>query len=274
MENPLSSPKPIITLLTDFGSQDYFAAAMKGVILSINPAAHIVDITHEIPAQDITAAAFNLLATYKDFPANTTHVAVVDPGVGSTRRAVLIACAGQSFVGPDNGIFSWVCEREGNYRAIHLTNESFFRHPVSNTFHGRDIFAPVAAALSHGVAPEEFGPAIENLIHLDSLKPKILSDGVIEASVIHIDRFGNCVTNLTREDLGDGLNRVKLVVSDRELTSFRRYYGEADDKESEVFCVIGSAGFLEIVAANRSAAAILDLRRRQTVSLISQPNGK
>ena len=272
MENPLSSPKPIITLLTDFGSQDYFAAAMKGVILSINRAAQIVDITHEIPPQDIHAAAFNLLATYKDFPAKTIHVAVVDPGVGSTRRAVLIECAGQSFVGPDNGIFSWVCAREGNYRVIHLTNENYFRHPVSTTFHGRDIFAPVAAALSNGVAPEEFGSAIENLIHLDSLRPKILSDGAIEASIIHIDRFGNCVTNLTQELLGDDLSRVKLVVSDREITSFRRYYRQAEERE--VFCIMGSAGFLEIVAANRSAAAILDARRGQPVSFTSQLNRK
>src|SRR3989442_10283257 len=232
----LSAPKRIIPLLTDFGSQVYFAAAMRGVILSINPAAQIVDITHELPPQNIHAAAFNLLATYKDFPANTIHVAVVDPGVGSTRRAILIECAEQFFIGPENGIFSWVCEREGNYRAIHLTNENFFRHPVSATFHGRDIFAPVAAALSNGVAPEEFGPSIENLIHLDSLKAKILSDGAIEASIIHIDRFGNCITNLTREILGEDLSRITLVVSGRQITSFRTYYREAEERE--VFCII------------------------------------
>src|SRR5437762_3751741 len=110
---------PIITLLTDFGSQDYFVGAMKGVILSINPEALIVDITHEIPPQDIQAAAFNLLAGYKSFPDGTIHVAVVDPGVGSDRQPLLIECAGQFFIGPDNGIFSWVCEREGNSRAIH-----------------------------------------------------------------------------------------------------------------------------------------------------------
>src|SRR2546429_2766640 len=266
------NPQPIITLLTDFGSRDYFAAAMKGVILSINPAAQIVDITHEIPPQDIHAAAFNLLATYKDFPTNTIHVAVVDPGVGSSRRAVLIECAERFFVGPDNGIFSWVCEREVSYRAIHLTNENYFRHPVSATFHGRDIFAPAAAALSNGVAPEEFGPAIESLIHLDSLKPKILSDEVIEASIIYIDHFGNCITNLTREILGDDLSLVRLVISGCEITSFRRYYREAEERE--VFCVIGSAGFLEVVAANNSAAAILDARRGQTVSVVSQPKGK
>ena len=265
---------PVITLLTDFGNQDYFAGAMKGVILSLNPDARIVDLTHEIPPQDIHAAAFNLLACYRDFPAGTIHVAVVDPGVGSQRRPLLLECGGQVFVGPDNGIFSWVCEREGNYRVIHLTNENYFRHPVSATFHGRDIFAPVAAALSNGVAPEEFGPSIENLIHLDPLRPKILSDGEIEASIIYIDRFGNCITNLTREILGGDLSRVRLVVSGRQITSFRRYYSEAEDKESELFCVIGSAGFLEVVAANNSAAAILDARRGQTVSVVSQPKGK
>src|SRR5438876_7445300 len=140
----MGNRQSIITLLTDFGSQDYFAAAMKGVILSVNPNAQIIDITHEIPPQDIHAAAFNLLASYKDFPAGTIHIAVVDPGVGSRRRPLLIEVAKQFFVGPDNGIFSWVCEREGNWRAIQLTNEQFFRHPVSDTFHGRDVFAPVA----------------------------------------------------------------------------------------------------------------------------------
>ena len=248
----MGNRQSIITLLTDFGSQDYFAAAMKGVILSINPAAQIVDITHEIPPQDIHAAAFNLLATYKDFPANTVHVAVVDPGVGSNRRAVLIECAEQFFVGPDN----------------------FFQHPVSATFQGRDIFAPVAAALSNGAAPEGFGAPIKSIIHLDSLKPKTLSDGVIEASIIHIDRFGNCITNLTGELLGEDLGGVNLVVSGREITSFRKYYREAEDKESEVFCIIGSAGFLEIVAANRSAAAILDAQSGQPVNLIRRSKGK
>src|SRR5882724_3274631 len=118
----------IITLLTDFGSQDYFVGAMKGAILSINRHALIIDITHDIPPQDIHAAAFNLLATYKDFPSGTIHVAVVDPGVGSSRRPILIQCAEQVFVGPDNGLFSWICEREGRFLARHLTNETFFRH--------------------------------------------------------------------------------------------------------------------------------------------------
>src|SRR5216684_1041588 len=269
MENLLSSPKPIITLLTDFGSQDYFVAAMKGVILSINPAAQIVDIAHEIQPQDIHAGAFNLLATYKDFPANTIHVAVVDPGVGSTRRAVLIECAGQFFVGPDNGIFSWVCEREGTNRAIHLMNEKFFRHPVSATFHGRDIFAPVAAALSNGVAPEEFGPAIKDHVQLESLAVKTVADGQVEARIIHIDRFGNCVTNLTRDQVSDASFKTgaKLSLNGRDVFSFRRFFAEPVDPQNELFCIFGSAGFLEIAAQESSAAAILDARRGQPVLL-------
>src|SRR6266850_4082258 len=171
---------PIITLLTDFGSQDYFVGAMKGAILSVNPAAQIVDITHEIPPQDIEVGAFNLLAVYQDFPAGTIHLAVVDPGVGSARKPILIECGEQFFVGPDNGIFSWICEREGGGRAIHLTNEAFFRHPVSPTFHGRDIFAPVAAALSTGVVMTEFGEKLSEYVRLDPLLPAVRSDGSVE----------------------------------------------------------------------------------------------
>src|SRR5215813_13113109 len=175
-----------ITLTTDFGSQDYFVGAMKGVILSINPSACIVDITHDIPPQDIGAAAFNLLACYRNFPAGTIHVAVVDPGVGSDRRAVLIESAQQFFLGPDNGLFSWICEREGEFSARQLTNERFFRVPLSATFHGRDVFAPAAAALSLGVAPEEFGEPLSSIVQLDALTPKFIDENTIEGRIIHI----------------------------------------------------------------------------------------
>src|SRR6266478_4986354 len=169
--------RSIITLLTDFGTQDYFVGAMKGVILSTNPAARIVDLTHDIPPQDIHAGAFNLLAVYKDFPRGTIHVAVVDPGVGSNRRPILIECAHQIFVGPDNGLFSWICEREGNWRAHHLTNQEFLHQPTSKTFHGRDVFAPVAAALSNGARPEEVGPVLDAIVELESLNPGTTNDG-------------------------------------------------------------------------------------------------
>jgi S-adenosyl-L-methionine hydrolase (adenosine-forming) len=267
MENRASSTR-IITLLTDFGSQDYFVAAMKGAILSINPEARIVDITHNIPPQDIQAGAFNLLACYRDFPSETIHVAVVDPGVGSKRRPIGIECAGQFFVGPDNGIFSWICEKEGNCQAFHLTNQTFFRHPVSATFHGRDIFAPVAAALSKGKALEEFGPAVGDLISLESLKPRIVSDNRIDARIIHIDRFGNCLSNLTGEMLGDDPSGLRLEINDHSITSFRRYFAEPTDQdENEIFCLIGSAGFVEIVARNASAAKTLAASRGQAVTL-------
>jgi S-adenosylmethionine hydrolase len=260
----------IITLLSDFGSQDYFVGAMKGAVLSINPAATIVDITHQIPPQDIRAGAFNLLGSYKGFPADTIHVAVVDPGVGSTRRPVLIECAKQFFVGPDNGIFSWVCEREEDFRAIHLTNQRFFREAVSNTFHGRDIFAPVAAALSSGVAPEEFGPVIDDLVQLESLKPSTENEGVTEACIIHVDRFGNCITNLTRDDVGakQFAAGAKLVVNGHDVTSLRGFFADGRANNGELFCVFGSAGFLEIAAQNYSAATILGVQSGQPLVLV------
>lgn len=264
---------PLITLLTDFGAQDYFVGAMKGVILSIRRGARIVDITHEIPPQDIRAAAFNLLAVYKDFPAGTIHVAVVDPGVGSARRGILIECAGQFFVGPDNGLFSWICDREKMFRAIHLSNQGFFRHPVSDTFHGRDVFAPVAAALASGVALEEFGPAIDNLTQLESLEPESADGGVTKAMIIHIDRFGNCVTNVTREHLT--ANQIaagaRLIVKGGEISTIRSFYAENGGSPGELCGIFGSAGFLEIAARDSSAAEILGAQRGDPVLVIPGP---
>ena len=193
-------PVSVITLLTDFGVADYFVGSVKGVILSLNPQARIVDLTHEIPAQDIEAAAFTLLAAYKSFPKGTVHVAVVDPGVGSTRRGIAVVAADQFFVGPDNGIFSYIYERESKFSVYELSNEEFFREPVSPTFHGRDIFAPVAAALSNGVKPAKLGPRVTDPVKLAPLTPEV-RDSRILARIIHIDRFGNCVTNITREVL-------------------------------------------------------------------------
>ncbi|HWF90001.1 MAG TPA: SAM-dependent chlorinase/fluorinase, partial [Pyrinomonadaceae bacterium] len=154
----VSPSLPVISLLTDFGTADYYVGAVKGAILSVNPSAVVVDITHEIPPQDVATGAFTLLAAYQTFPAGTIHMAVVDPGVGSTRRAIIVSANEQFFVGPDNGLFTYIYDREPSHRVIHVTAERFFRPDVSTTFHGRDIFAPVAAALSNGVEIEEFGP--------------------------------------------------------------------------------------------------------------------
>jgi S-adenosyl-L-methionine hydrolase (adenosine-forming) len=270
----IGNRKSLITLLTDFGTQDYFVGAMKGVILSANPSAKIVDLTHEVPPQDIHAAAFNLLATYRDFPAGTIHVAVVDPGVGSSRRPILIECAGQLFVGPDNGLFSWICEREGSFVARHLTNEKYFRQPKSATFHGRDVFAPVAAALSNGVAADELGPLVADLIQLESLTPRRNHDGTVEAAIIHIDRFGNCITNLTLEHFTPTANRqTQMVVNGHEINSRREFFSDAAQSKEALFMISGSAGFIEIAAQNSSAAAILKARPGQPVRLQPSPRG-
>jgi S-adenosyl-L-methionine hydrolase (adenosine-forming) len=256
---------PLITLLTDFGVEDYFVGAMKGVILSINPAALIIDIIHEIPPQDVRAGAFNLLAVYQDFPPGTIHLAVVDPGVGSDRRGIIVYCAQQYFVGPDNGLFSWICERETRFQAVHLTNQKFFRQPISQTFHGRDVFAPVAAALSNGIAFEEFGPAILDLVRLESLSP-VKAHGLVEGSIIHIDHFGNCITNLRGEHLSGG---ISLSVNGHEIDSFRKFFADSSGP-GELFCYLGSAGFIEIAALNSSAARTLDARSGQRVVLRSR----
>jgi S-adenosyl-L-methionine hydrolase (adenosine-forming) len=256
----------VITLLTDFGTQDYFVAAMKGVILSANPDARIVDISHEIPPQDIQAGAFNLLAVYRNFPVGTIHAAVVDPGVGSDRRAIIIECAEQFFVGPDNGLFSWIVQREGKCRIHQVTNEKFFWHPVSHTFHGRDVFAPVAAALSNGNEAREFGPHTDSFVELESLDPQRATDGSIAGAIIHIDRFGNCITNLTRNHLGsENANALQVNINGRRITSFRQFFSQTPGDEDELFMFLGSAGFIEIAARNASAASILNAQRGQLI---------
>lgn len=263
----------IVTLLTDFGTADYFVGAMKGAILSVNPQANIVDITHEIPAHDIHAGAFTLLAAYNCFPPQTIHVAVVDPGVGSARRPVLIHAHGHFFVGPDNGLFSYICDGdEANARVYHLTNEAFFRSPVSSTFHGRDIFAPIAGALSKGVPPVELGDLIVGDIQrLAPLAPVRDGEGAWSAAIIHIDRFGNLVTNITPRELTDEQISAgaKLEIGGREISSFRKFYAEATGASAgELFGIWGSANLLEIAANGASAAQLLDARRGQSVRVV------
>ena len=257
----------MITLLTDFGTADYFVGAMKGVILSVNREESIIDITHQIPPHDIRAGAFTLLAVYETFPPQTVHVAVVDPGVGSSRRPILVTSRNYLFVGPDNGLFSYICEREREVRVFHLTNEKYFRTPVSHTFHGRDIFAPAAAAAATGVAPTTLGGQITDYVLLPPLTPVRERDGTLAASIIHIDRFGNCITNITRPDLaGEAFARgARLVVNGNEIGSFRHYFAEGEDTPEELFAIWGSAGFLEIAARCRSAAQMLKAERGHSV---------
>jgi S-adenosylmethionine hydrolase len=262
----------IVTLLTDFGTADYFVGAMKGAVLSVNPAAQIVDLTHEIAPHDVEAGAFTLLEAHQTFPTGSIHVAVVDPGVGSARRPILAASDNYFFVGPDNGLFSYVYEREEKCRVFHLTNEEYFRRPVSATFHGRDVFAPVAGALSQGVAPHTFGREIFDYVRLAPLAPEIAGDE-IRARVIHIDRFGNCITNLSHAELSEAsiARGARLKINGREVRSFRKFFAETHDESDELFAVWGSAGFLEIAAFRASAALLLGAERGQEVFLSVPP---
>lgn len=239
--------------MTDFGTRDYYVAAMKAVILSINPDVNFIDITHEIEPQNITSAAFVLSACYAEFAAGTIFVCVVDPGVGSSRRAIAAASNGHIFVGPDNGLFSLVLGAET--KIVSIENDRYFRKPVSPTFHGRDIFAPVAAHLSAGADFDDVGPLINDPITLSNIRSCRTSESVIEGSVIHIDRFGNIVTNITAVEVGP---EFKLEIAGRSITDVRRFY--AGSPVGEPFVIAGSAGFIEVSINGGSAANELNMK--------------
>ena len=241
-----------IVLLTDFGTRDYFVGAMKGAILSINESVHLIDITHEIEPQNITSAAFMLRACYRDFMVGTIFVAVVDPGVGSARRAILVETEDYFFIAPDNGLLSFVFDETENFRVFELTDRQFFARTISSTFHGRDVFAPVAAHLSNGVKADEFGARIEDFVRLEESRPRRISGKEIEAEIIEIDRFGNLITNLKREDLPESF---ALRIGQTRIERLRRFF--AEDSGGEVFMIYGSAGFLEIAAFRNSAKNLL-----------------
>jgi S-adenosylmethionine hydrolase len=268
---PVSSlgTSQIITLLTDFGARDYFVGAMKGAILAINPDARIIDISHDIPPQDVEAAAFNLLALRNTFPRGTINLGVVDPGVGSSRRPILMILDGQYYVGPDNGIFSYVADAAGELLEIYeLKDEKFFRQPVSATFNGRDIFAPVAAALSTGVKAAQLGPKSIDYVRLPSLEPRV-TRRELKGRIIHIDHFGNCITNITPKELSSEIvaGGPELLVGRRVVRQFRQFFSETSRGADKVFMIWGSAGFLELAVENDSAARVLKVKRSQPVTI-------
>ncbi|HZS06392.1 MAG TPA: SAM-dependent chlorinase/fluorinase [Blastocatellia bacterium] len=259
----------MITLLTDFGTADYFVPAVKGVILSLNPQAAIVDLTHEIPAHDIEAAAFTLGACWHNFPPGTIHLAVVDPGVGSERRVIVVEAGGQMFVGPDNGIFSYVYARDPAARAYHVTRGDLFGHVVSATFHGRDVFAPVAAHLSLGARTESLGYKISNFQRFDLPAPAPDESGVgVTGAIIHIDRFGNCITSLTTHELNPAAlkENPKLTAGHHEIKRFCTHYAQMPASD-EPFAYLGSAGYWEIAVWQGSAARMLGAQRGMKVTL-------
>ena len=248
----------VITLTTDFGTADWFVGTMKGVILSIAPRAKVVDITHEIPGGDIRAGAFALAASYRFFPRKAIHVAVVDPGVGSRRTAIAVQTADYFFVGPDNGVLSLALAKE-RIKSIHrLTNEKFFLQPVSQTFHGRDVFAPVAAHLCEGVAIRKFGPEQKYFTRLDWSGPR-QNRGTLQGEVVYIDRFGNAITNIGSVVLAQSKqSSLAIFVKQKRLCPMKDFYQAVPS--GRPVGVIGSSGFLEIAVNGGSAAQKFGLK--------------
>jgi S-adenosyl-L-methionine hydrolase (adenosine-forming) len=247
--------RPTITLTTDFGLNDHFVGAMKGVILNIAPDAQIVDITHAVQPYDILDGALALAETYNYFPTRTVHLIVVDPGVGTARRPIIASSDRHNFVAPDNGVLSLMFAKEERLHVRHVSSHHYFVQPISNTFHGRDIFAPVAAYLAKGVDHEKFGPEISDYVRFNAPRPKPVDAKTLRGVVLKVDRFGNLITNFTPKDvpaLFEGqANGFKIAVGKREITAIHANY--AQGTPGEVFAILGSMGYLEI-AANRGAA--------------------
>lgn len=248
----------LVTLTTDFGTRDGFVGTMKGVILGLAPRATIIDLTHEIPPGDIRAGALVLTASCRFFPKSTVHVAVVDPGVGSARKAIAVQTANYFFIGPDNGLLSWALAKE-RIKAIHvLENDAFFLHPVSRTFHGRDIFSPVAAHLCRGVPIRKLGSRLEVYTRLPWPEPKPMRQGV-QGEIVYLDHFGNAITNLDAAALASlGKGRLHVFLGRKCLCAVEPFYQAVPP--GRPVAVLGSSGFLEIALNAGSAARRLRLQ--------------
>lgn len=245
--------KPILTLTTDFGLSDHYVGTMKGVILGICPDARIVDISHEVKPFAIEEGAYVLAQAYRYFPKKTVHVVVVDPGVGTARRPILMEAAGQYFIAPDNGVLAMIYAREKSKVRV-IANEKYFLHPVSKTFHGRDIFSPVGAHIAAGVLPSKIGKTIDDYLRPGFDKPTRTGKRTWAGRILRIDRFGNIVTNFHRDDFPDLEARdFHMAVGPHTIDVLARNYAETGP--GELFLIWGSGGYLEISLAQASAAA-------------------
>jgi S-adenosylmethionine hydrolase len=255
----------IIALITDYGKSDWFSGEMKGAILGICPSAAIVDISHDIPPGDIKNAAFSLLACYRTFPAGTVFCVVVDPGVGTSRAALAIKTGSYLFVGPDNGVLSWAANRE-LFRAIRrIESTDLLLTPVSSTFHGRDIFGPVAANLAGGSAFDRIGPEVSSMIEIPWPSP-VQGNGRIVGSIVHIDRFGNAISSIDSAAVSSfsAPPGVRIEKYGTELT-FCTHFQQVPTGQGLAY--IGSSGFLEIAINNANASAVFGLYVGDKVSV-------
>jgi len=266
--------KPIITLLTDFGTKDHYVASMKGVILSINPQCTLVDITHHVKPHDIEAGAFILSNAYSSFPKGTIHLCVVDPGVGGPRRPILIVTSNYFFVGPDNGLFTIVLWKEKVKQVVSLANRKYLLSQISTTFHGRDLFAPVAGHLSLGVEAKDFGEEVKSWAKLIFRKPRVEGRKLM-GEVLHIDAFGNLISNIEE---GQFLQFVKdhpfiVKIGKKIIRGLRKGYWEV--KKGETVALFGSGGLLEISIRDGSAQKMLKVKKGDSVWISTKvPNYK
>lgn len=257
----------VVTLTTDFGTRDGYVAAMKGVILGIAPGVSLVDVSHEVAAQDVQGAAYLLAGVYRFFPPDTVHLVVVDPGVGTERRGLAVRGGEHLFVAPDNGVLTPVFDGEEDVRVVSLSNADYWRSAVSRTFHGRDIFAPVAAHLAAGIPLAVFGEAVSDPVRLDMPEPRA-REGVVEGAVLWVDRFGNLVTNIPAATLSLG-ETYRITVGHLTVTGLFTTYGQV--RAGQPLALIGSHGFVEVAVREGSAAEVAGAGRGALVRLEPAP---
>jgi S-adenosylmethionine hydrolase len=260
----------IITLTTDFGLNDHFVGAMKGVILDLAPDAQIIDINHAVQPFDVLDGALSISQAYSYYPSGTVHMVIVDPGVGTARRPILVTGDRHQFVAPDNGVLSMIYDREERISVRHITAEHYFLQPRSNTFHARDIFSPVAAYLAKGVESGRFGDEITDYVRFAAPRPKPVDERTLRGVVLKIDRFGNLITNITPEDLPALFEAqppaFKITVGSKGQAT-RMCTNYAEGSPGEVFGILGSMGFLEIAANRGSAFQLLGAGKGSEVSV-------
>ncbi len=261
---------PVITLTTDFGLQDHFVGTMKGVILEAVPDVQLVDICHSVQPFDVFDGALTIAQAYSYFPSGTVHVVIVDPGVGTARRPIVVSTEKYRFVAPDNGVLSLIYDREERLSVLHITADHYFLQPVSNTFHARDVFSPIAAYLAKGVEPGRMGEEVSDFVRFSAPRPKPVDEHTLRGVVLKVDRFGNLITNITPQDapmlFEAEPHPFKIVVGNREITQIRTAY--ASGTPGEVFGILGSMGFLEIAANRGAAAKIVDAAKGSDVSIV------
>ena len=255
----------IITLTTDFGLSDHFVGVMKGVILGIAPSAQVIDITHGVRPFEIIDGAYTIAQAYRYFPKKTIHVVVVDPGVGSARRPLLAEMAGQYFIAPDNGVLSMVFARE-KPKVRHITSDRYFLHPVSRTFHGRDVFSPVAAHLAAGVTPAQFGQRIDDYLRASFDQPTQTGPRTWTGTVLKADHFGNLATNFHIDQFPSiRTHAFSMKAGSQTIARLALTFSECEP--DELFVIVGSSGYLEVAASEGSAAQLLGCGAGSSVEL-------